>query len=133
MISHPSRSRLLIGLALGLSLLGPLGAAQAQSLSDGWNALDNKYRAHRGLLRDLFKGTIQADPNVQQHVEAIDTEARYMTYRVYLDHLESQPARIDKAYKDFEGDIKDITLAKVPQAMQPLAELYRDRVRVHAL
>ncbi len=60
-----------------------------------------------------------------------------MTYRVYLDHLEvptpRNENRIDKAFKDFEGDLKDISLAKVPQAMQPLADVYRDRIRVHAL
>jgi hypothetical protein len=110
-----------------------LGAARAQTLSDGWNVLDNKWRTHRGTLRDLFKGTLQADPSNTAHVEAIDTQARYVTYRVYLDHLEGQPSRIEKAYKEFDGDVKDITTGKVPQAMQPLAELYRDKVRVHAL
>src|SRR5579871_3891904 len=103
MIRSLSRSRLVFGLVLGLSVLVPLNPARAQTLSDGMNVLDAKYRTHRGLLRDLFKGALQADPNDKTHVEAIDTEARYVTYRVYLDHLEVPPGRIDKAYKDFEG------------------------------
>ena len=134
MIRSSSRSRLVFGLVFVLSLLAPLGAARAQTLSDGMNVLDAKYRTHRGLLRDLFKGTLQADPNDRAHAEAIDTEARYVTYRVYLDHLEGQPGRIDKAYKDFEGDIKDLTTgARNPQLMQPLADVYRDKIRIHAL
>jgi hypothetical protein len=134
MIRYLSQSRLLFGLVLGLSLLAPLAAVRAQTLSDGMRALDDKYKSHRNLLRDLFKGAIQADPGDKNHVEAIDTEARYVTYRVYLDHLEGQPTKIEKAFKDFESDIKDVTTgARNPQVMQPLADVFRDKVRIHAL
>jgi hypothetical protein len=123
----------LFGLVLGLSLLGPLGTVRSQTLSDGWKVLDNKFTSHRGTIRDLFRGTLRADPRDNQHLEAIDTQAKYITYRVYLDHLEGQPDRINKAFGEFETDIKNITQARDRDSMQPLAEVYRDRVRVHAL
>ena len=132
MASHPScRSRVLFGLAVGFFLAGPFGIARAQTLSDGFNVLNDKYRSHRSFVNQLLKGQGQADPNDKSHVEAIDIYARYNTYRVYLEPLEGQPGKIDKAFKEFEGDIADINKNK--PATQPLADIYREKVRIHAL
>jgi hypothetical protein len=94
-------------------------------------ALDRKYREHRTLIPQLFKGQAQLDPNDRTHVEAVDVYARYNTYRVYLDHLEGTPGKVDRAFKDFEGDISEINKNK--PATQPLADLFREKIRVHAL
>jgi hypothetical protein len=133
MALHPlSRSRVLFGLAVSVLLAGPFGIARAQALSDGFKALDDKWRSQRSFINQLLKGQAQADPNDRSHVEAIDLQARYNTYRVYLEpNLESQPSKIDRAFKDFEGDIAEINKNK--PATQPLADIYRERVRVHAL
>jgi hypothetical protein len=121
----------LFGLAVGVLLAGPFGVLRAQTLSDGFKALDDKYRSHRTFIAQLFKGQGQADPNDKSQVEAIDIYARYNTYRVYLEPLEGQPGKIDKAFKEFEGDIADINKNK--PATQPLADIYREKVRIHAL
>ncbi len=132
MALHPTcRSRVLFGLAVSVLLAGPFGVLRAQTLSDGMKALEDKYRSQRTFIAQLFKGQGQADPNDRSHVEAIDIYARYNTYRVYLEPLEGQPGKIDKAFKEFEGDIADINKNK--PATQSLADIYREKVRVHAL
>jgi hypothetical protein len=119
-------------LALGALLLVPLGTLRAQTLNDGMDALNKKSREHRLLTPQLFKGQLPADPNDKQHVEAIDVAAKYATYRVYLDHLELPPAgKIDRAFKEFESDVAEIN--KYKPMTQPLADIYRDKVREHAL
>ncbi len=135
MAPHTSRFRLVVTV-VGF-VLTPLGAARAQTLSDGMDKLNQKYREHRLLIPQLFKGQIAADPNDKQHVEAIDLVAKVATYRIYLDHLEQrdekQPNRptIDRAFKEFEGDISEIN--KYKPMTQALAEIYRDKVREHAM
>ncbi len=93
--------------------------------------LENKYRAHRQLIPALFKGQVQADPNDKSHVEAIDVIAKYATYRVYLNHLDERPGQVDRAFKEFEGDLNDINRNK-PNT-QGLADIYREKVRLRAL
>jgi hypothetical protein len=132
MAPHTFRSRLVVVWTLAVLVLVPLGPAWAQSLTDGMDKLNLKYREHRLLIPQLFKGQLATDPNDKQHLEAIDLVAKVATYRVYLDHLENPPTgRIDRAYKEFEGDINEINRNK--PMTQPLAEIYRDKVREHAL
>src|SRR6185437_5724243 len=40
---------------------------------------------------------------------------------------------LDRAFKEYEGDIEGITKAKDREQMQPLAILFREKVRLHAL
>jgi hypothetical protein len=138
MASHMGRSRLVLGLLVGMFALAPFGAARAQTLSDGMAALDAKYRRHSVLIRGLFKGEPKADSNDPQHVEAIDMAAKYDTYRVYLDHLETRQEKrptltIDRAFKEYEGNVEAITKDKDRERMQPLGVIYREKVRIHAL
>jgi len=119
-------------------VLSPLNAARAQTLSDGMAALEAKHRKHRLLIRGLFNGEPKADPNDPQHIEAIDMAARLDTYSVYLDHLETRQEKkpthtMERAFNDFEKNVESITKAKNREQMQPLAVIYREKVRLHAL
>jgi hypothetical protein len=135
MAAHARPFRLLFALVV---LAGPmvwLSVADGQGLDDGKDALMKQWSPHRKLIRALFKGETLADPNDKQHVEAVDAQAKYVTYLVYVDHLEHQPGKIEAAYHEFESDLTAFTKIKEKdrQSMQPLADLYRDRVREHAL
>jgi hypothetical protein len=130
MVSHTSRFRRILGLAAGVLFLSSLGTAPAQSLSDGFRVLDDKYRKYSSLLREMFKGTTRVDPNDPQHADAIDTAARYATYTVYLNHLEGKPGAINKAFGEVEKDIESIK--KDREQMQALGEVFRDKLRIHA-
>jgi hypothetical protein len=114
------------------------GQTCAQTLNEGWDKLDREYSKVTGRIRSFRKGEERVDPNDPSHVGAIDLLAKYHTYRVCLDHLENpnpppKKPGIDRAYKEFEGDVRDILGAKNPQAIQPFAEVFRDKIRIHAL
>jgi hypothetical protein len=116
--------------------LAPLGAAWAQSLNEGFDALSAKVRLHRQLVPRLLKGTETANPSDKTHVEALDVTARYHTYRVFLEHLETpdpkRPTRtIDRAISDFENDLKFLKDNK-PNT-QAAIDIFRNKVGLHAL
>jgi hypothetical protein len=121
-------SRLVVAL-VGVVLA--LGSARAQGLDDGWTALEKKAREHRQLIPDLFRGKTAFDANEKSHAEAVDVQAKVVTYHPYLEHLEGQPGKIDRVFKEFEGDLTGIARGK--PGTQPLADAYRDRIRAHAL
>jgi hypothetical protein len=116
-------------LAVGAVLLAAL-PARAQSLSDGWSALDGAASAQptRGLIKDLFRGG-ETKPDDADHVKAIDVEARVVTYQVFLRHLEDRPGEMEKVFGYFISDLGNIAKYK----SQALAGIYREKVRIHAL
>jgi hypothetical protein len=137
MAAHTFRRRFIFALLLGAFVLAPLGVTRAQSLNDGWKALDDEYRRHARLVNDLLRGKTPADPSDNTHVEALDLAAKVDTYHVYLDHLEvpdpkktNRPS-IDRVFKDFEGIVTGLEKGK--EATKAAAEIYRDKVRLHAL
>lgn len=137
MASHTIRVRLVFSLLVGVAALAPLGAARAQSLNGGMNELEDAWRKRRSLASQLLKGTTPADANDKNHVEALDVEAKYLTYRVYLDTLEIREEKptgrrptIERAFRDFEGDLKYLEGGKA--GMQAAANIFRDAVRLHA-
>jgi hypothetical protein len=117
----------------GMLTLG-LGQTRAQTLEEGWSKLEEKYKGGpEGLARGFTKGS-RVDPNDRNHREAIDLLAKVYTYGVYLRKLDTQPNAIAKDFDAFSTLVdRDILSAKDPQAMQTFAEIFRDRVRIHAL
>jgi hypothetical protein len=106
--------------------------ARAQTLNEGWNVLEGKFKGGpEGLARGFTKGA-KVDPNDKTHLEAIDLLAKVHTYGVYLRKLEMKPNEIAKEFDTF-ATLVDKDIARDPQGMQAFAELFRDRVRVHAL
>lgn len=134
MIAHVSRFRLIAVLS-GAWALASASLASAQSLNEGMTELKNRYRNQSTLINNLFKGNIKADPRDKQHIEAIDLAAKWDTHRVYLDHLENPAPNsretIARAYQECASNIAAIT--KNAAQMQPLADLYGEKLREHAL
>lgn len=128
-------------LAMVVTLTGELKETRAQTLDEGWNVLEGKFRSGAGNLALGFAKGARVDPNDKNHTDAIDLLAKFYTYGVYLRKLELQPTTVgtrgDSIAKDFDAFSnivdRDILLAKDRQAMQTFAEIFRDRVRVHAL
>jgi hypothetical protein len=136
MASHTFQARLVFCLLMSVGALVPLGAARAQSLTDGWSELEASYRKQRSIAPDLLRGKTAAEPGDKKHVEALDAYAKYYTYRVYVDHLEVYDPKkttrtIDKAFSEFEHDVSDLEKGK--PTTQAAIEIFRDKVRLHAL
>jgi hypothetical protein len=120
-------------LALVATLTVELGQSRAQTLNEGWNVLEQKYNGSRGLALGFLKGQL-VDPNDKSHLEAIDLLAKVYTYGVYLRKLELQHDGIRKDYAEFERAVDtDILKAKNRETVRTFQELFRDKVRVHAL
>jgi hypothetical protein len=115
-------------------LTAGLKQIHAQTLNEGWNKLEEKYNGGaRNLAHGFLKGS-RVDPNDKNHLEAIDLQAKTYTYGVYLQKLETQPNLIARDFDALSKAIdRDILKARDPQSMQTFAEIFRDRVRVHAL
>jgi hypothetical protein len=110
--------------------------AQAQTLNEGWQKLDSDYLRVRGRITNFRKGAEKVDRNDKSHVEAIDVLAKTHTYGVYLQKLENPPPGkpgMDRTYTDFVSDIRAVTQAKDRQTMQPFGDVFRDKIRIHAL
>ncbi|HEY7330290.1 MAG TPA: hypothetical protein VH592_21810 [Gemmataceae bacterium] len=120
-------------LAVGALLTVELGQTRAQTLNEGWNVLEQKYNGARGLALGFLKGQ-PVDPNDKNHQEAIDLLAKTWTYGVYLRKLELQHDGMRKDFAEFERAVDtDILKPRNQQAVQTFAEIFRDKVRVHAL
>jgi|SRR5579884_119814 len=121
-------------LAVVATLTLELRQVRAQTLNEGWNKLEEKYSgAARNLALGFLKGA-RVDPNDRNHQEAIDLFAKTLTYGVYLQKLDAQPNAIAKDFDALSNAIdKDILRARDTQSMQTFQEIFRDKVRIHAL
>jgi hypothetical protein len=124
------------GWVILLAMVGTLtmgqGQSRAQTLNEGWNVLEGKFKGGpEGLARGFTKGA-KVDRDDKNHREAIDLLAKVYTYGVYLQKLEMKPNAIAKDFDAF-STLVDRDIARDPQGMQTFAEIFRDRVRVHAL
>jgi hypothetical protein len=125
----------LVVLAGVATLTAGLGQTHAQNLNEGWNKLEEKYNAGpRNLALGFLKGA-RVDPNDKNHLEAIDLYAKVYTYGVYLQKLDTQPPNAIAKNLDVLSNAidKDILKARDTQSIQTFAEIFRDKVRVHAL
>lgn len=123
----------LVLLAVTGTLTAELKQTRAQTLNDGWSALEGKLRGVSVRFRGFTTGAETVDPNDKGHVEAIDLLAKSYTYGVYLRKLDTQPDGIKKEFKEFDSDLSRILKVKNSPAMQPLAEVFSNRIRIHAL
>ncbi len=107
---------------------------RAQTLNEGWNKLEEKYNAGpRNLALGFLKGA-RVDSNDRSHQEAIDLFAKTLTYGVYLQKLDTHTNAIAKDFDLLSNAIdKDILKARDAQSMQTFSEIFRDKVRIHAL
>jgi hypothetical protein len=113
---------------LGLTLCGTTGA---QSLNEGMEALNKKEREHHTLIKALFVGQAALDPKIPQHIEAVETAAKMITYRYALEVIDKEPGKIDKVYRDFGTDLSYIQRYK--PTTQELGKMYSNRVMTYAL
>jgi hypothetical protein len=120
-------------LAVIATLTAGLNQTHAQTLDEGWNALQGKYSAVRARVQGFLKGTDPFDPNDKSQVEAIDLLAKTYTYGVYLRKLDMEAGAIKKDFEMFEKDVEGIQKARDRNALQPLADVLSDRVSFHAL
>jgi len=116
------------------ALTGELRQTCAQTLNEGWSKLEETFnRGARNLTLGFTKGS-RVDPNDKNHVEAIDLLAKTLTYGVYLQKLEMKPNEIAKEFDKFSSLIdRDILKSRDAQAMQTFVEIFRDKIRIHAL
>lgn len=125
----------IFGWAFLLAVIGALAteldSVRAQTLDEGWNALDQKYRSVSGRVDGFLKGADRVDPSDKSSVEAIDLLAKTYTYGVYLRKLDTEVGGIRKDFASFEKNL-DVIL-KGREGLQSLADVLRDKVRIHAL
>ena len=104
-------------------------AADAQ-LGDGQNALQAEHAARDDLWRNLINGSPVADPADAQHVAAIDTAAKWATYRFDWG-LEKDPGKLNEVYREFGETLQAIRGAK--ERGQKAGELFVKQLIPHAL
>ena len=104
-------------------------AADAQ-LGDGQNALRSEFDVRGDLWRKLVTGDPPADPSDAQQVAAIDTAAKWATYRFDWG-LEKEPGKLNEAYRDFGETLQTLRGAK--ERGQKADELFIKQVIPHAL
>jgi HEAT repeat protein len=107
--------------------------ARAQTLDEGWNALNTKYGAVRLRAQGFMKGTDPFDPNDPSQIEAIDLLAKTYTYGVYLKKLDTEAGKIKQEFDMFEKEVDGILKSRDRAALQPLAGVLSDGVGIHAL
>jgi hypothetical protein len=118
--------------AVAVPLLALGGTAAAQSLNDGMEGLQKKYRANRDLIGSLLRAKTVLDPNNAVQVEAVDVMAKLATYPLVLEVDDKKPGEIDKHFRGYlESDLSHILTYKDKNPEMP--KVYADKVRVHAL
>lgn len=96
----------LVACAALLSVSGVRGQIGEDVLpSGGMDALNAEYRKHRELANDLLRGIKVADPKEQAHVEALDVQAKFVTYRFTWLPAQTAPGEINKLFQAFDADI----------------------------
>jgi len=117
----------------GLALLLSVGLARAQDpASISIAELETEGRKHRDIWQKLYKAEVAANASDKSHMEAIDFQARYDTYRFAHQRFHkvggSDPREtIDRLYKDFDGDVDAIIRSK----NKVLAQLFTQKTIEH--
>jgi hypothetical protein len=124
--------RALAGCTAALLVLALAAAAPAQTLNDGMEGLEKKKREVRELIPRLFYGQEPLDPKSPQHLEAVDVAAKLVTYPYVLEAgSEKIPGNLDKIFRNFENDLKNIE--KYKDKTPDLGKVYSNRVQAHAI
>jgi len=135
MIQRECRSAV-VAAAFAFSVLLPaaLRAAappQAEELpADGQNALSGDYAKWSSLWNDkLLLGQEVGDPANTQHQQAIDTAAKWTTYRLTWG-LEKDPGKVNDVLREFNDNLGLLRGAREKGAMT--AQMYVKQVILHA-
>jgi hypothetical protein len=126
-------------LAGGVLLSAEGRPARAQTLNEGWNRLDPLYQRARPRFRGYLSGAEKFDSADKGQIEEIDLIAKHYAYGIYLNHEMVKPAEtgrpsvIDRDFKEIDGYLNSFTQSKDREALQPLADVFRDKVRLRAL
>jgi hypothetical protein len=67
--------------------------------TSGMESLNAEHKKHHDLANDLLRGFRVADPKDQAHVEALDMQAKYDTYRFTWVPVQQKPGDIAKVYQ----------------------------------
>jgi hypothetical protein len=67
--------------------------------TSGMESLHAEWKKHHDLANDLLRGFRVADPKDLSHVEAIDSQAKYDTYRFTWPTLQQKPGEIANVYR----------------------------------
>jgi hypothetical protein len=98
----------------------------------GMDALYAEHKKHRDLAKDLISGIRVAIPQDTSHVEALDAQAKYVTYPFTWPTIRSKPEAIAKTFGGgVELDVK--TLLKGGRGSQTAAGIYAAKVTEHAV
>jgi hypothetical protein len=102
--------------------------ARAQRLEDGEIEFDQKFRKTKEIRKDLFNGSIQPDPKNKDHLEAIDMQAKAVTYPLVWRTQSARPkdGDVGRIVDFLEADLN--TLNKFRANTQALQSLYVKQV-----
>jgi hypothetical protein len=114
-----------------------LSAAAARAQTDtvlpaaGMEAFNQDYRKHRDLAVELIRGTRSYDAGLPNHLEALDAEAKSVTYRFTWVTVQNQPNAIDTEFQ--RGIARDVDgLKKGRPGTAPAIQIYSAKVIEHA-
>jgi hypothetical protein len=130
---HCSPGRVL-AVCLATLLFAPVVRAQVDDVlpNGGMDALNADLKKYRELASDLIHGTRVADPKDQMHVEALDFQAKYVTYPFTWVIKQQTPGEISKVYGGgIENDVRN--LLKSGKTVGTTVSIYAPKVTEHAL
>jgi hypothetical protein len=85
------------------------------------------------LSRGFFKGD-DFNPAAKADVDAIDAQAKWVTYRYALDvQAEKKPGELDKIFEEFKNNLKSIARLHSENKGVELGKVYGQKVMVHAV
>jgi hypothetical protein len=100
--------------------------------TSGMDALDADYKKHKDLAVELIRGFKVANSRETAHVAALDSHAKYVTYRFTWPPIQQKAGDIGKVYAyGVDGDVKNLINRK-PGTI-PAIEIYAAKVTEHAL
>jgi hypothetical protein len=125
------RVSLLLALPLFLSAAARAADPPPELLPEGGkNKLEDEYNKRSELIEKLLSGAPAADPNNQQHKEALDVAAQWATYRLTWG-LEKDAGKINSLFNDLDNNVFQ-RLHAGGKKSAPSAELFTHGVIVHA-
>jgi hypothetical protein len=136
----PGRSKMLSRLTLRIIVVcavslssGVAARGQVDVLpSSGMDGLNAEYRKHKDMAAELIRGFRVANSREISHVDALDAQAKYVTYRFTWPPLQQTPGEIGKVYLyGVDNDVRYLLKGK-PGTVAAI-EIYAAKVAEHAL
>jgi hypothetical protein len=100
--------------------------------TNGMESLKAERKKHQDLATDLLRGFRVADPKDQSHVEALDWQAKYDTYRFTWVPLQQKPGELHAVYQGgVAAAVANLTKGK--PGTSGAVSIYASKVIEHAL